>query len=190
MDFFIDLDTTPKFRRPELLFHPPIPAPLHGVNPRSVMGQKEWDIVRRKAYAVNNDCCFACGVHRTEATEKKWLEAHEIYDIDYKKGKMTLREIVALCHYCHGYVHRARLQALVLNRKIQRRKLERVLAHGETLIRKYNPKPWYNEKKLKKAFEKSRVGWNDWRLVYEGKEYGPKFPTPDLWAAFYDKMGK
>lgn len=189
MTFFIDLDMKPKFTRPELLFHPPIPAPLHGVNPRTVMGKKEWDFVRREVYAVNNDCCWVCGVHRTAAAEKRWLEAHEIYDIDYKKGRMTLREIVALCHYCHNYVHIARLRTLVANRKMQKKKLARVLAHGDAILRKHNPKPWFSTKKLAKAFEKSKVKWNDWKLVYDGKEYGPKFPTPDMWASYYDKMG-
>lgn len=186
-DFYIDLDLSPKFKRPELLYHPPIPTPLHGVNPRSIMGHAKWKEVRYEVYAVNNDCCWACGVHKTLAKgRKKWLEAHEIYDIDYKKGKMELREIVALCHYCHSYVHRSRLAALVESHKVQRKKLERVLAHGEALLK--GVKPWYNEKKIEKQFVNSKVKWDDWRLVWKGKEYGPVHLSMEAYVSYYDKL--
>lgn len=37
--------------RPEILSSPNIPKPLHGVNPRSIMGQDAWNVMRQEVYA-------------------------------------------------------------------------------------------------------------------------------------------
>ena len=86
-----------------ILLHPNIPKPLHGVNPRSLMNDKWWDDQRHKAYRVKDFHCHSCGIHKLVAKEKQWLEAHEIYEINYEQGTATFKEIVALCHYCHNY---------------------------------------------------------------------------------------
>src|SRR3990167_9396936 len=89
---------TPNFTNPAILLHPNIPKPMHGVNPRTIMGQEWWDEQRQRAYEENNFCCWACGVHKSQAAYHKWLEAHECYEIDYIAGRMYMRIIVALCH--------------------------------------------------------------------------------------------
>lgn len=190
MKFFINLDTKPKFTRPELLYHPPIPAPLHGINPRTIMGQKEWDVVRREVYAKNNDCCWACGVHRSVAPVKKWLEAHELYDIDYKKGRMRLIEIVALCRLCHNYVHITRLRALADKGRVSLKYYNRVLAHGQDILRRTHAQPWYDWQKALSDLAKYKVPWNSWYLEYNGRKYRSQFKGPDDWVAYYDKQDK
>ncbi len=95
----------PEFVRPELLTHPPIPSDLVGLNPRTIMGQAKWDDVRREAYQENNYCCWACGTHKHSAWQHSWLEAHETYTYDEARLLARLKEIVALCHRCHMFVH-------------------------------------------------------------------------------------
>ena len=150
------------------------------------MGKSRWDEVRRRAYERNNDCCWACGVHRSRAPFHKWLEAHELYDINYKKGRMKLREIVALCHACHSYIHRRRLEILISKRKAQPKKLERVLFHGRSLLR--GVKPWYNEDKVRIQMAKSKVKWHKWHLLSEGKKYYSKFNTKLDWERYYSRV--
>jgi len=40
------------FVLPELLLHPNIPKPLHGVNPRSILGQQWWDVISVTSYQL------------------------------------------------------------------------------------------------------------------------------------------
>lgn len=188
MRFFVNLNMKPRFTRPELLYHPSIPAPMHGVNPRTIIGKVRWDKVRRRAYARNNDCCWVCGVHRSKAPVKRWLEAHEIYDIDYRKGRMKLREIVALCRLCHSYVHRRRIEILVDKKKIQPKFLRRVLTHGNTILNRTGAKPWYNVEKVIKEMALSKVKWTKWHLIFEGKKYYSKFTGPNDWQNYYGKV--
>lgn len=95
----------PEFVRPELLTHPPIPAALAGLNPRTIMGQAKWDVVRQEVYQENNYCCWACGIHKSRAWRHFWLEAHETYAYNEAARVARLNEIVALCQRCHMFVH-------------------------------------------------------------------------------------
>ena len=82
---------------PRILLHPNIPKPLHGINPRTVMGQAWWDVERKKAYAAAGFKCEACGVVKKDAMFHQWLEAHEYFDYDYDCGVLRLKKLVALC---------------------------------------------------------------------------------------------
>ena len=159
--------------RPELLLHPQIPKPLHGVAPRVVLGDKWWDRERFKAYAVSGQRCWACWVPKSEAKFHQWLEAHEAYKIDYQNGRMTLVEVVALCHMCHNFIHLGRLSMLVRQGKATEEFLQQVEKHGQTVIKAlHRPHP-----------PTESADWQDWRLVVEGKEYGPSTNSYEDWAA-------
>lgn len=138
----LNLSDKPRFTRPELLYHLPIPATLHGVNPRTIEGKEWWDAVRKDAYARNNECCFACGTFQLDvAGPHQWLEAHECYDYDFERYVLTYREVVALCPYCHKFIHWLGLRATP-------KTMREVLAHGLCVMEKAglklpNGQHWY-----------------------------------------------
>jgi len=168
----------PLFKRPEILLHPNIPKPMHGLAPRTVLGEYWWNKERQSAYRKNNQCCWACGVHRSEAKAHQWLEAHESYDIDYAKGRMVYVESVALCHFCHNYIHSGRLAMLIDQGEITEKLGREIKKHGDSLLR---------ESKLRRETPdiQSIAEWKDWRLVVNGVEYKPAIKSFLEWCRIY-----
>lgn len=163
--------------RPEILLHPNIPKPMHGLAPRTIKGDAWWDEQQQIAYAKTNYCCSACGVHKSEAKYHKWLEAHELYDMDYKNGKMIFVEIVALCHSCHNYIHSGRMQVLVRKGEMTNQKMIDITNHGDLIIK--------NSKLKRKEYPEGIAKWSDWRLVMDGKEYKGQFDSYEAWQRHY-----
>ncbi len=172
-------ESKPKFTRPILLLHPNIPKPMHGTNPRSVMGQAWWDVQRKEAYKVNKFHCFACGVHRQDAKYKKHLEAHESYKIDYARGIMRLEEIVALCHCCHNFIHNGRMEVLVRQMKMSYDKYEHIINHGNNILDKI---PRHI---IPNGYTGYFAKWSDWHLLIDGKKHYGKFNNEREWRMIY-----
>ena len=163
--------------RPALLLHPNIPKPLHTMAPRTIKGKEWWDKKRQAAYEKANYYCMACGVHKTEAKYHNWLEAHECYEIDYKKGTATFIEVVALCHSCHAYIHLGRLSMLLAGNKISEKMAKDIIRHGDRLIKK---------NKLKHPPEPTVIAdWADWLMIIGKKKYKGKFNSQDEWEEYF-----
>ncbi len=187
---FINLKKKPNFIRPELLLHPPIPVPLWGVNPRTIVGQTRWNEMRREVFEKNNDCCWACGVHQEKAKPTPWLEAHELYDINYKKGEMKRKEIVGLCGYCHSFIHKRRLATIVDQGSGKPEHLEAVLMHGTKITTKHKPKAWWNVNKQTKQMVQSRVKWREWYLLYDGNKHYSRFKNKTDHRRYYEVLAQ
>lgn len=193
------------FLRPELLCHPMIPAALANVAPREIMGQEWWDIKRREAYRGNNGCCWVCGANEL-------LDAHEVYEIDYLKGTSIFKEIVALCKDCHQFIHLGHTSIMLANGLINYADVKRIITKGLKILKKNNLEIRMNtivllgeirtyaefyEKKyewidlvsdiriMQTEFIGTLVPWNKWRMIFDGKEYPPKFNSPEASAIHY-----
>ena len=192
-----------KENRPELLCCPNIPKPLHGLNPRTVLGKEWWDVKRQEAYASTDYCCAACGVPKALALKHQWLEAHEVYDIDYAKGKAVLREIVPLCHYCHSFIHSGRLGMLVSSGKLSKSEAKKILKRGFCVLRKTKFDANYTAMHLYSALHpelnldwkvdsfrrkqeprKIQQDWSKWHLQINGKNYFSKFKSEEDWENY------
>lgn len=166
---------------PWLLCHPNLPKPVHGLNPRTVMGKNWWNIRRQEAYAKFDYHCWACGVAKVNARKHRWLEGHENYVIDYSMGVIELREIVALCHYCHMGIHYGFLQIQVNEGMVTEEEQDEILAHKDALLFKINCDDFYSGLEIK-----SQAKWEDWRLVIEGVKFPPKFKSYEEWMKHYN----
>ncbi len=164
------------FPDPSILLHQQIPKPLHLLNPRSIFGQRWWDINRQRAYARQGYRCHACGVAKGEAEYHRWLEAHEFYDINYETGCVTFVELVALCHACHNFIHSGRLQKLLDKGEISQQKYDDILDRGYVIL---------EAAELVKEAPVSACDWSDWHLVIDGKNYGQKFHSFEEWEKHF-----
>lgn len=163
---------------PMLLCQPNIPKPLHGVAPRVIRGYSWWDVERAKAYESAGFCCRACGTPKFRVHgERRVLEAHECYDYDYGKGRLTFTGLVALCPFCHSFIHSGRLSVLLDAGRITRERYEAIVEHGTSVLRRAGLlKVWEQRHNIA-----CRVRWQDWRLVFEGWEYGPSSRSMTEW---------
>jgi hypothetical protein len=174
-------------RRPELLLCPNIPKPLHGVAPRVVLGNSWWNKTRKEAYARTNYRCMACGVHKYRAKYREWLEAHEVYDIDYERGRSVFVEAVPLCHFCHNFIHDGRLNMLLQAGKIPHGKFAAIMQHGERILSAEGltkPPHSVRDQQVTNALLSGRfANWSDWRMIVAGVEYPPLFTSYEDWLA-------
>ena len=159
--------------------HPNIPKPLHGTVPRQILGEDWWNEQRQIAYAKNDYRCWACGVHKSKAKYHNWLEAHEMYDINYVVGTIEFIEIVALCHSCHNYIHSGRMAMLVDEGKMSHEKYKDILKHGDNILKKANLET--------PSCNGPIAEWGKWRLVLNGKKHKGKFKTFDEWRNHYTR---
>jgi hypothetical protein len=162
--------------RPELLFHSQIPKPLHGCAPRVIKGDEWWEEQKRLAESRSRFRCQACGVSKNMAEVHQWLEAHEVYDIDWERGRMTLREVVALCHLCHSCIHLGRLEMLLEEGKVTPEHVVRVCAHGDKVVNKAIKAGHHAPVQPRKV-----ASWHRWRMLVDGKAYGPTSKDRSAW---------
>lgn len=176
---------------PELLEQPLIPPPLHGVNPRSIMGRTAWDRLRKEIYAKHRYCCAACGVYSRKAILKTGLEAHEQYRIDYRKKRMTLIGMEPLCHACHCFVHAGLLELRLVSGQFSAEKVATILGHGHGVLKRSGgrmpPAAALLCRKLKLQIEidihphPKKTSWSDWVMEWDGTFYPSPYPSEAAW---------
>lgn len=160
--------------RPRVLLCSNTVKPMHGVAPRVVLGKDWWDREREAAYQSTDYHCVACGVHKRDAREHQWLEGHEVYKTDYRRGRMVYVETVPLCHYCHCYIHNGRLKALVKKGEVTAEKYNAVIDHGNCVLANARVTP-------PEPHGGPMAPWHKWRLVIDGAEYPPLYKDFDEW---------
>lgn len=169
---------------PNILLAPPIPLPLHTVNPRNIKGEEWWDGVRHKAYEYNEGCCWCCGIHGER------LEAHEIYEIDEEIYCMTLKAVVALCNMCHSFIHRGFVHTQVVAGKISHQEQKEIINHGIILLNKGKIYDEYISSVMSyiEKREKMKYTWDKWYLHFDGKRYYSPFKNYLAWQLHFESL--
>lgn len=156
-----------------ILVHPNIPKPLHGVNPRTIMGEDKWRELSFHIRGIHAHC-QACGESKFTTGP---LECHEEYIIHYEVGISKFKRYVAICKQCHEFIHCGRLKALARSGKITRHYYGKIMKRGRNILKK--------EKLKKIKYEGKMAEWNDWKLIFEGQEYKPIYKTHGEWKLKY-----
>jgi hypothetical protein len=160
---------------PGLLGQANIPKPLHGINPRSLMGRATWD-KHRQVIIHNNPYCHACGA------ENCIFELHEDYEIDYTKSIMTIRSYVPLCKLCHNFIHSGFLQVQLDQGAVSREYVIGVVERGIDICARNNVRIFKGTELLAQKLKipllgvqswtpKTSKNWSSWTLEYQGKKY-------------------
>lgn len=159
---------------PTILIHPNIPKPLHGLNPRTIMGAAAWlELTTNKRNSTH--FCEACG---TSKLISGTLECHEEYNINYEAGISKFIKIVAICKKCHEFIHCGRLKALMQQQAVSRSYYLMILKRGRAILKKH---------KIRKMGYKGTIApWENWKLIFEGKEYKPLHKNMKEWKLFYN----
>jgi hypothetical protein len=169
----------PPRMRPEILLQPNIPKPLHGLAPRTVLGGEWWEATKFNALLLAGGYCRACGVNVAALGRGFRLECHEVYKIDYKRGRMYYQETLAICSDCHEYIHDGRLWCLLQKKQITKREYNLVMKHGRATLR------MAGFKYFKPVYPLTSASWSKWRLVVNEVEYGPAFRNEKEWRKAY-----
>lgn len=81
-----------------------LPFSLHEINPRTIMGEKEWKKIKKDTQTKANHHCQCCGRY-VKHISGDWLETHEMYNVDLEAHEFELTGFVGLCKDCHNYIH-------------------------------------------------------------------------------------
>ena len=185
--------------KPEILTHPNIPKPLHGLNPRSILGKEWWDNVRFSAQKKSDYKCVVCGIRKKDATPA-WLEGHEHYEFNYDTGIIEVVEIVSLCHKCHNFIHSGRLYKEIGGKKTKQ-EVKDILKHGFNILKNNGLKCFGNTLEIAKIINvdtmwldethlrfNNNLKWGDFKLLLNNTLYDSKFGSYKEWKKYYNNV--
>ena len=171
----ITTNKLPEFCKPELLFKLDAPLALVGLKPSTLMGKKNWDILRKEhVYPKHDFVCEFCG--ETETTKKKWvfrswdgMDCHEEYKINWEIGQVEIAGYMGVCRRCHAFKHIRR--NILMDRTRATYRIWEILAHGIKVANDNSiPVRW-------EEVPEHNIQFRDWFLRFEGIDYSSNFDS-------------
>jgi len=82
-----------------------VPKSAWGRNLRQLLSTDDWDILRKRQYALAGGVCEICGESGKDQGFREALHCHEVWDYDEGTGIQKLVRLIALCPICHDVKH-------------------------------------------------------------------------------------
>ena len=139
-----------------------LPLSLHGINPRTIMGDAEWEKIKHFVQKESYHECACCGRY-IRHIPGDWIETHEMYSVDIEKHEFKLLGFVGLCNECHSYIHYGRLQMLLVTGQITIEEYNKIINHGNQLLQRFGL--------VKNDLPAHEIANPAWYLLYNGKKY-------------------
>ena len=201
-----------------LIAMPNLPRPTHALAPRTVLGTKTWNYIRKSCYAKADNTCEICG---DKPDNLRHRHAHEVYEIDYEKGTVKFVRAFCICALDHlGCIHTGR--AITLFKQGNPLYPKEFLLEGAEkafkTISEYNKdNPGADlrayvtfleylkceelkvpmEELIKKydvkfymEDEKKMAKWKDWKLIVGDEEYPTPYEDEKAWKEAMEERGK
>lgn len=201
-----------------LIAMPNLPKPTHALAPRTLLGAKTWDHIRKSCYAKADNTCEICG---DKPENLRHRHAHEVYEIDYEKGTVKFVRAFCICSLDHlGCIHTGR--AITLHKAESPLYPKEFLLEGAEkafkIINEYNKdhpeadlrayityldylkcddlrEPM--EKLIKKynmkfymEDPKKVAPWDQWKLIIGSREYPTPYKDEKEWKKAMEKRGE
>ena len=200
-----------------LIAMPNIPKPLHGVNPRTLLGPCNWNKMRKACYAAADDTCEICGAKPENLRHR---HGHEVYEISYSQGTAKFVRVFCVCSLCHlACIHTGRAITLWKqdNPLYPTEFLLQGAEHAFKIISEYNkdnPKAdlraystfleYLKYDELREPMEKlinkynikfytevtDMVDWGNWKLIIDDKEYYTPYKNEKDWEEAMKERSK
>ena len=201
-----------------LIAMPNIPKPTHGLAPRTVLGSRTWNAMRKLCYRQADDTCEICG---NKPENLRHRHAHEVYSIDWKKGEVRFIRAFCICALDHlGAIHTGRAITLYKqgNPLYPKEFLLQGAEHAFKIISEYN-KDHPNKKirayatfleylKVDELREpmtelidkydikfyledtKRMANWSEWKLIIGDNEYPTPYKSEQDWKDAMEERAK
>lgn len=101
--------TAPKEDGAPIIAMPNVPAPLHRVAPRTVLGDSTWTHMRKYCYYNADYKSQISGIDLDGSTNDLKCNAHELYSYDYIHGKAYFERAVCISPIEHNFIHSGRM---------------------------------------------------------------------------------
>jgi hypothetical protein len=121
------------------------------------MGDQWWNEKRWQAFQKNNHCCWACGVHITQAWKHQWLEGHECYEYLWEEGRLI-----------HSFIHDGHLAVMCMSGKITRAEENYIRKTGFDILKAHDLLSVRAERHLGIS---GHAPWDEWVMVVEDQEF-------------------
>ena len=202
-----------------LLGMPNIPDPLHTLAPRTIMGSTAWNKVRIPEYEKAGYKCEICGfqgepgkaqIHLHEVYSTDYTKGEAVFE--------RFVCLCRLCHVYWTHSGRALTMYKHGDPLYSKEKLLEGAEHGFKLISEYNKthkkpihvfmtiakyakqpeleKPMlelvekYGIEFYKPVAGKKQAKWEDWKLIWNGREYPTPYKDHDDYVSKMDKLDK